>query len=226
MSGEVARGRYTDRPEHKNFLHNPIHDLESLWWVGVWCLMWHYPVSEYQHVSPSEKEHIDKMKEHGMKLFPSYHQPLSDRRITEIHSQVKYRRRDVRSYPLSIKVMIARMNDIRQCISWAHQRIQRALPRDDASYFSDVLCVADPSTTVSDMDTENHPRLPIFEMVISKLERVISGIGVPNDLLWPLESIDDHKEWLKSRTRLKLREEDNGTGVINFKLDGDGYFDT
>jgi len=43
MSSEVAHGSYLFGPHrayvHKPpFLHNPLHDLESLWWILVWFL--------------------------------------------------------------------------------------------------------------------------------------------------------------------------------------------
>ena len=71
MAGEVIRGRYTHQPEFQNFAHNPIHDLESLWWVGVWCMMWHYPVSDTHEIEPSKKEHITQMTNYGKVLFPT-----------------------------------------------------------------------------------------------------------------------------------------------------------
>ena len=41
MAVEVERGAYI---YHGSlfFSHNPLHDLESLWWVGVWFLLCHY----------------------------------------------------------------------------------------------------------------------------------------------------------------------------------------
>ena len=41
MAVEVEGSKYTFHPE-SDFSHNPLHDLESLWWVGVWFLLCHY----------------------------------------------------------------------------------------------------------------------------------------------------------------------------------------
>ncbi|KAI0797200.1 hypothetical protein C8Q75DRAFT_888263 [Abortiporus biennis] len=53
MAYEVARGRYiakslpneTYRPRPRSFptfFHNPLHDLESIWWICLWGVFLHY----------------------------------------------------------------------------------------------------------------------------------------------------------------------------------------
>ncbi|KJA27947.1 hypothetical protein HYPSUDRAFT_156193 [Hypholoma sublateritium FD-334 SS-4] len=207
MSGEVARGRYTHQPTFEAFAHNPIHDLESLWWVGVWCTMWHYPVPDDEEVGDSKQEHINLMLTHGNQLFPSYHGVAEQTRIDEIYSPVTYRRRGLGQYDKPMKSFISRLERFRQCIAWAHRKTQKLLPRNDASYFTDVLRVSDPlmvSATdlhnVEDDNPENVGRMrPVFDMIYIILTRTVVGMGVPDQLLWPLDSIKQHSDWLKTK---------------------------
>ncbi|KJA27032.1 hypothetical protein HYPSUDRAFT_198334 [Hypholoma sublateritium FD-334 SS-4] len=230
MSEEVACGKYTFQPQHKFFLHSPVHDLESLWWVGVWCLMWHYPVSERRPVDPVKKDHMDLMRDHGMKLFPSHHTPANARRINEIHSLTTYTSRSMEAteYPDEIFAMISRMDLFRQCISWAHKTTQAELPRNDASYFSDVLYINDPAQTTIRRVLNKHA-LPIFDMVTSKLKTPFhfedkdGKVVPPHDyLLWPLDAMKKYDIWLVKQKRPKAKE--IRRGAIN--LNGDGYFET
>ena len=229
MSGEVACGKYTYRPQHKIFLHNPVHDLESLWWVGVWCLMWHYPVPGRPIGKPADNPHIARMKEHGAKLFPSYHSPTSGTRNKEIHSQTKYTSRSLSQYPDEIKAMISRMDLFRLCVSWAHRRTQEELPRNDASYFWTDLSVNDPAQATDSRFLDEHA-LPIFDMITSKLHTTFPFIRggqlvQPRDyLLWPLDAMEQYNTWLETQVRPEVKE--LRRGVVNLNGDGDGYFET
>ena len=223
MAGEVIRGRYTHQPEFQNFAHNPIHDLESLWWVGVWCMMWHYPVSDTHEIEPSKKEHITQMTNYGKVLFPTYHELTDDTRIQEVDSQTTYRKRGMSKYPRPIAAMIVRLDDFRQCIAWAHRKTQMQLPRT-ASYFNDVLLVADPAKTLTD-DENLEPlrmRLPVYEMITTKLSEQVGGYAIPNTLLWPLESIDSHSDWLKTKAHPEPRI--HAHGILNMDAQ-ESYFD-
>lgn len=227
MAGEVARGRYTHNPNFKEFAHNPIHDLESLWWVGVWCMMWHYPVPDDEEVDPENKDHINLMIEHGTELFPSYHMPADDTRIQEIDSPTSYAARGAAGYPVPIIGILVRLNDIRQCISWAHMKTQKQLPRVDASYFTEVLRIADPVGNTSD-DEDNDPsdapkrRASIYRMIGAKLTQKVGDSDLPDQLLWPLHSIDDHTKWLQTKAHPKRRN--HGHGIVNMDIH-EVYFD-
>lgn len=223
MAGEVIRGQYTHQPAFKGFAHNPIHDLESLWWVGVWCMMRHYPVSDSLELEPSQKEHIAQMTNYGNELFPTYHDLTDDTRIQEVDSQTNYRTRGMTNYSTPIAAMIVRLDDFRQCIAWAHQRTQKQLPRT-ASYYTDVLLVPDPSQTLTDdEDTEPHvKRLSVYEMITARLSEKVEGIAIPNTLLWPLESTESHSEWLKTKARPQPRTHSHG--ILNMDAQ-ESYFD-
>ena len=219
MSGEVARGKYTHQPAFEPFMHNPIHDLESLWWVGVWCMMWHYPVSDTEELDSSKDQHISQMLAYGNLLFPTYHGVAEQIRIDEIVSPTTYRRRGLAEFDKPIKSFISRLERFRQCIAWAHRKIQKELPRRDASYFTNVLRVSDPlkvkvsnKENVEDDNPANAAKMkPVFDMVHLILTRtVLPGIDTPDQLLWPLDSIKQHSDWLKTKKCPEPRKHAHG----------------
>ena len=60
MAVEVERGTYI---YHGSlfFSHNPLHDLESLWWVGVWLLLCHYRPSKLRDITV--QQHIKVVRD-------------------------------------------------------------------------------------------------------------------------------------------------------------------
>ncbi len=186
-------------------------------------MMWHYPVSDSLELEPSQKEHIVQMTNYGKELFPTYHDLTDDTRIQEVDSDTIYRKRGMSGYPLPIAAMLVRLDDFRQCIAWAHRKTQMQLPRA-ASYFTDVLLVADPGDTLTD-DENLEPfrtRLPVYEMITAKLREPVEGHDIPNMLLWPLESIDGHSDWLKTKAHPEPRT--HAHGILNMDAQ-ESYFD-
>ena len=49
------------------FSHNPLHDLESLWWVGVWILLCHYQPDKLRDIKV--QKHIEIIKHFSETLF-------------------------------------------------------------------------------------------------------------------------------------------------------------
>ena len=163
------------------------------------------------------------MTNYGKVLFPTYHELTDDTRIQEVDSQTTYRKRGMSKYPRPIAAMIVRLDDFRQCIAWAHRKTQMQLPRT-ASYFNDVLLVADPAKTLTD-DENLEPlrmRLPVYEMITTKLSEQVGGYAIPNTLLWPLESIDSHSDWLKTKAHPEPRI--HAHGILNMDAQ-ESYFD-
>ena len=78
MAVEAATGAYFCH-FREVFSHNPLHDIESVWWVCVWYLLCHY------HWQPSDlqdvtvQRHIKVVKTYGETLFNSF-DPHSRRR--------------------------------------------------------------------------------------------------------------------------------------------------
>ena len=62
------------------FSHNPLHDLESLWWVGIWLLLCHYDPSKLRDTTV--QQHIEVVKSYGETLFNSCaNSPRPSRRV-------------------------------------------------------------------------------------------------------------------------------------------------
>ena len=62
---------------NSEFSHNPLHDLESLWWVGVWFLLCHYTIGSF--LDAAVQKHIEAFKKVSHTLFTdgaNYHSPL------------------------------------------------------------------------------------------------------------------------------------------------------
>jgi hypothetical protein len=65
MAVEVELGAYLT---HLGvFSHNPLHDLESLWWVGVWFLSCHYKPSRLG--VNTVQTHVKVVKKFNQTLF-------------------------------------------------------------------------------------------------------------------------------------------------------------
>jgi hypothetical protein len=45
-------------------LHNPLHDLESLWWVGVWFLLCHYQSKPSKLRDITVQQHVEVVKKY------------------------------------------------------------------------------------------------------------------------------------------------------------------
>lgn len=225
MAGEVARGQYTHQPNFKPFAHNPVHDLESLWWVVVWCMIWHYPVPEDSALPEAKHNHVAQMKEHGMKLFPSYH-TWDKTRLLEIDSHQLYARRANGYNDPPITAIHLRLDHIRQCISWAHQATQKSLPRS-ASYFTEDLLVADPYHISIQQEKLNLPqinRLPVYDMIMAKVKARVADLSYPDRCLWPLDSIAQHSEWLRTKRLPVHLPRSQASGPVNMDYE-ENYYD-
>jgi hypothetical protein len=66
MAVEVETGAYMNQVGGI-FSHNPLHDLESLWWVGVWFLLCHYKLSGLK--DSTVQRHIKVVQNFGETLF-------------------------------------------------------------------------------------------------------------------------------------------------------------
>ena len=70
MAVEVEAGAYLNQLHMGRvvvFSHNPLHDLESLWWVGVWFLLCHYRPNNVG--DNSVQHHVKVVKKFGATLF-------------------------------------------------------------------------------------------------------------------------------------------------------------
>ena len=97
MAVEVAVSAYMNQVS-VDFSHNPLHDIESLWWVGVWFILCHYP-SEFGDITV--QRHIKVVKKFGETLFNNRGNHLSRRHAlvgTTLLTNIK-----PRSFPVAIQ---------------------------------------------------------------------------------------------------------------------------
>lgn len=238
MAGEAMKRKYSVTEYMKQnskipFIYNPIHDLESLWWTGVYCVLYHYPASfnnitqldstsgsqdKYRDFNSTELEHINQMQVHGQELFPSIYGPLVyDFRMEEIHDETRFESRIQDNYPAVIQAIGLSLNNIRQCISWAYQEIQSGLPRPDAAYFTDVLRIADPTIISNGSKTpaDKSVQASVHDRVLQILEILGQAPGMQVDVtLWPLDSTEkERNDWTKThllKSRLRTRKQPHG----------------
>ena len=64
-------------------IHNPLHDLESLWWVGVWYLFCHYSPHAALN-SPEIRGHIKQLQTIKHRLFSSCADPFIYTRMEHV----------------------------------------------------------------------------------------------------------------------------------------------
>ena len=74
----METGAYMNQPEIEVFSHNPLHDIESVWWVGLWFLLCHYQPRNL--LEKGVQRHIKVVKNYGETLFNDRFDPLSRRR--------------------------------------------------------------------------------------------------------------------------------------------------
>lgn len=236
MAGEAMKRKYSvleylKRNNKIPFIYNPIHDLESLWWTGVYCIFFHYPPS-VNNISQSESwnfnstdlEHIEQIQMDAQELFPvSRYGPLVyDLRMEEIHDETRFESRIVRdNYPAVIQAFGSSLNNIRQCISWAYEEIQSGLPRSDAAYFIDVLRIADP-TIISDgrrTPASGNVEASVHDQVLQILEVLGQAPAMQVDVtLWPSDSTEKQRnDWSEThlvKSRLRTRKEPRGFIIV------------
>ena len=97
------------------FLHNPLHDIESLWWVGVWFLLCHYQFSNLGDVTV--QQHIRVVKEFGETLFNNHGDLLSRHRAL-IGSSI-FAKTKPHYFPQAVKYLIVMLNDFREQLQFS-----------------------------------------------------------------------------------------------------------
>lgn len=77
MAVEVETGLYMNKLTTGVFSHNPLHDIESVWWVGLWFLLCHYEPSKLE--TKAVQKHVKVVKKFSETLFNN-HMNSSSRR--------------------------------------------------------------------------------------------------------------------------------------------------
>ena len=122
------------------FSHNPLHDLESLWWVGVWFLLCHYDSNNLRDTTV--QEHIEVVKKYGGTLFNNRDDPLSRRRAvlgSDLLSKIQ-----PRSFPEAVQHLIVLLHLFREQLVAHYKLYKPTMTSQDLSFFNpDLHCKYD-----------------------------------------------------------------------------------
>ena len=132
MAVEVELGAYLTQPYMKFFSHNPLHDLESLWWVGVWFLLCHYPPSDLRDITV--QDHIKVVKNFGWTLFNNGIDPISRRR-TVLGSYLLAKIQPL-SFPKAVQHLIVLLHLFREQLVAHYELYKPTMTSQDLSFFN------------------------------------------------------------------------------------------
>ncbi|KAF8966229.1 hypothetical protein BDZ97DRAFT_2074195 [Flammula alnicola] len=135
MAVEVEKDAY-----HYNsavqFFHNPLHDLESLWWVGVWFMFWHYSPNAAL-LTPVIQTHLDAVEQIGLTLFPN-HFTTEKHRLEEVMVKKKFISHPWTHFVKGIQIFYARLERFRVELSKHYTQSEKSFPIN-RSYFTTDL---------------------------------------------------------------------------------------
>ncbi|KAF8811221.1 hypothetical protein BYT27DRAFT_7252939 [Phlegmacium glaucopus] len=133
MSVEVEDLWHMFHPMSK-FSHNPLHDLESLWWIGVWFLLCHYKASNLRDVNV--QRHIKVVKRFGQILFSNGADRLS-RRAALTHSTL-LTDSDPLCFPKSVQYLVVVLEKFRAQLMTYYKDYKPKEPQDRSFFTPDV----------------------------------------------------------------------------------------
>ncbi|KAF8582551.1 hypothetical protein K439DRAFT_1635200 [Ramaria rubella] len=102
------------------FHYNPLHDLESLWWIGVWMMFYHRPTVEQNDQEQIDKEYeaaIEQYKIH-QNIFPGFLNSASRSRTLTLSTELAS---NLDSLPNSCYKVALRLNRARRILVKAYQ---------------------------------------------------------------------------------------------------------
>ena len=137
MAAEVEYGAYIFQPLEV-FSHNPLHDLESLWWVGVWLLVCHYHTRKLRDSDTTVHYHIEVVKRFGETLFSRFNVLISRRRA--LTSLALLANIEPRSFPFALQHLILLLDNFRDQLVTFY-KLYKPMASQDQSFFNpDLFC--------------------------------------------------------------------------------------
>ena len=135
MAVEVESSGYIYYPRsNPSFSHNPLHDLESLWWVGVWFLLYHYkPASNL--LDNIVQRHLRLIKMAAQSLFNNGAN-LSNRHQALI-SQDILTTSNPRSFPKAVQHLVVVAHRFRAQLVEYYKNYK---PHDRSFFTPDIHC--------------------------------------------------------------------------------------
>jgi hypothetical protein len=108
MAVEVEAGAYINQAGVLS--HNPLHDIESLWWVGIWFLLCHYPPGMVRDTTA--QRHFEVIRTYGETLFNNRTNPLGRRHALTgpdlLHNI------EPESFPMPVQHLIVLLDEYRE----------------------------------------------------------------------------------------------------------------
>ena len=170
MAVEVEAGAYINMANQ--FSHNPLHDLESLWWVGVWFILCHYNPSRVG--DPTVQEHIKDVKEIGKTLFNNRIDP--HRRREALVGSTLFPSIEPLSFPPPVQHLIAALYLFKNQLVTYYESYNPKVSQNRSFFTPDIYCK--------------------FGDVI---EKAMKGLGNAQTELWPLDHIEDRITFLSNK---------------------------
>ena len=171
MAVEVEAGAYMNQLGGV-FSHNPLHDLESFWWVGFWFPLCHYRPGKVGDITV--QKHIKVVKRFGETLFDNRTDPLS-RPHALVGSALLANTKPL-SFPRAIQHLIVMLNMFRgQLVTY--YGIYKPKEYQDRSFF-----IPDVHSRFGDV-----------------FEDAMKGLMNDQTELWPLDHIENHIAFLNTK---------------------------
>ena len=151
------------------FSHNPLHDLESLWWVGVWFVLYHYNPSKIE--DPAVQDHIELVKSVGETVFHY----RNSRRQALVGSTL-FPSLEPLCFPRAVQYLIVALHTFRSQLV-TYYEIYKPKEFQDRSFFN-----PDVHRKFGDV-----------------LEKAMKGLGNAQTEYWPLDHIEDRITLLSNK---------------------------
>ena len=173
MAVEVETGTYIYMNHISEvFSHNPLHDLESLWWVGVWFLLCHYKPNDLGE--SAVQNHIKIVKNFGKTLFNNRENPLN-RRYALVRSTLLSNTKP-KSFPMGIQHFTVILNKFRILLVTYYKTYEPNGSQDQSFFIPDV-----------------------YRKFGDILDDAVKEFRNDQTELWPLDHIEDRITFLNSK---------------------------
>ena len=171
MAVEVQSSGYIYYPEFE-FSHNPLHDLESLWWIGVWFLFYHYkPVSNL--LDDIVQRHLKLIQTAAQGLFNKGADLPSSRRRALIN-QNTLAASNPRSFPTTVQYLVVVVHRFRAQLVEYYKNYE---PHDQSFFTPDI-----------------------HHQCRGLLKRAMESLKNDDTELWPLDLIEQHVDHLQKNS--------------------------
>ena len=178
MAVEVEVGAYLNQTYMSQvdgvFSHNPLHDLESLWWVGVWFLLCHYDPSRIPDTTV--EKHVEVVKKFGGTLFNNRIDPLSRRRAV-IGSTLLANIQPL-SFPKAVQYLVVLLNLFRKQLVAHYTDYKPTMTSQDWSFFNPDL----------------------HRQYGDLVKKTITDLKKDSTPLWLIDQIEERIEYLKKES--------------------------